>query len=173
MMTRSALTLVVLLAAACAEDPLALAPFPCAGDGSCPEALTCARGIGDDRADVCLPECASSFDCEDGSRCAAVGETRACLPECTPFGTDCDGRTSCRMQPDGDDGYIATCLAFGDGHEMFDACESSLDCPGNASCARADAAEPFSCRPQCDAAHPCRRDMTCEPLLPSGAGVCF
>jgi hypothetical protein len=167
-----ALAAALLLLAACAEDPLALAPFPCAGDGTCPASLTCADGLGDLGAAVCLPECTSSLDCEEGSRCAPVGETRACLPECTPFGTDCDGASTCRMQPDADEGYTATCLAVTGGGEMFGACESSLDCPGNASCVHASMGEPKTCRPQCDAEHPCRRRMTCEPLLPSGAGVC-
>ncbi len=161
------------LLAACAQDPLALAPFPCAGDGSCPESLTCAAGMGEEASAVCLPGCASSIDCEEGSRCAPVGGTLACLPECTPFGTDCEGATTCRMQPDAEEGYTATCLALSADSEMFGACESSLDCPGNASCVRASQAEPASCRPQCDPAHPCRRHMTCEPLLPSGAGVCL
>jgi len=164
---------VFLLLAACAEDPLALAPFPCADDGSCPAALTCAAGLGDDGGGVCLPECTSSVDCEDGWRCAAVGAANACMEECTPFGTDCVGATTCRIEPASDEGYTATCLAVSAGHGMLGACDSSLDCPGNASCARASEAEPFTCRPHCDPTHACRRDMTCQPLLPSGAGVCL
>jgi hypothetical protein len=161
--------------AACAQDPLTSGPFPCADDGSCPESMTCTGGtVSDPTAAMCMDGCASSTDCQEGSRCAQVGDTRACLDECTPFGTDCEGATSCRMQPlAGGEGFFATCVSVTPGHQHYDACESAVDCQPQATCVRANESEPFTCHPQCDAEHPCRKSLTCEPLLPSGAGVCM
>ena len=163
------------VSAACAEDPLTSGPFPCASDGTCPESMTCTAGTASDSAAaMCMEGCSSSFDCAEGSRCAQVGDTQACLDECTPFGTDCEGATTCRMQPlAGGEGFFATCVSVVAGHQQLDACESAVDCPAQSTCVRATDAEPFTCRPQCDAEHPCRKSMTCEPLLPSGAGVCM
>lgn len=162
------------LLAGCAEDPLALAPFPCAGDGTCPEALICAAGISDNAAGMCLASCTSSSECEEGSRCASLGGgVGACLAECTLFGTDCAGATSCRIQA-ADEGSFASCVAVTAEHGMmFGVCESAVDCPANASCVRAAPTEPPTCQPHCDAEHACRRGMICEALLPSGAGVCL
>jgi hypothetical protein len=163
------------VSAACAADPLTSGPFPCADDGSCPESLTCTAGTSSDpAAAMCMEGCSSSNDCAEGSRCAQVGDAQACLDECTPFGRDCEGATTCRMQPlAGGAGFFATCVSVTGGHEPFGACESAMDCGAQATCIRVTEAEPFTCRPQCDADHPCRKSMTCEPLLPSGAGVCI
>ena len=175
MIGRAIMFLSALLLAACAEDPLARGSFPCAGDGTCPGSLVCTAGTGSDPAEaMCMEDCAASTDCEEGSRCAAVGEAAACLPECTPFGTDCEGATTCRVQPlAAGEGFFATCVTASRGHELYSTCESALDCPPQAACFRASDAAPFTCQPQCDAEHPCRRNTTCQPLLPSGAGVCI
>lgn len=170
-----AIAAALLASAACATDPLTSGPFPCADDGTCPESMTCTAGTASDSAAaMCMEGCASSFDCAEGSRCAQVGETQACLDECTPFGTDCEGATTCRMQPLADgEGFFATCVTVTAGHKQLDACETAMDCPAQSTCVRATEAEPFLCHPQCDAENPCRKSLTCEPLLPSGAGVCM
>jgi hypothetical protein len=163
---------VALLAPACAVDLVDLAPFPCAADSTCPESLMCAVGASRDAVGICLDSCASSGECQDGSSCGPAAGGNACLPECQPFGYDCELGTTCRLSPlAGDQGFFATCSVIGDG-ERLASCETSIDCPANTSC-MARGAEPLACRPNCDADHPCRRGMTCEPLLPSSAGVCF
>jgi hypothetical protein len=169
------LVVALALAAACAQDPLTSGPFPCAADGTCPESLTCTTGTGSDPvAALCMEGCARSTDCEEGSRCAQVGDTAACLGECTPFGVDCEGASTCRLQPlAGGEGFFATCVAVGGGGDAVATCESAVDCPPQATCFRASDDDSFTCHPQCDDDHPCRRrSQTCRPLLPSGAGVC-
>ncbi len=170
-----ALAAALVAASACAQDPLTSGPFPCADDGTCPESLTCTTGTGADPvAAMCMEGCVTSTDCQEGSGCAQMGDTSACLAECTPFGSDCEGPTACRMQPTaGGDGYFATCIAIGGGAKADDTCESTVDCAPQATCFRSSEADPFTCHPQCDAANPCRKSKTCQPLLPSGAGVCI
>jgi hypothetical protein len=172
--SRLAIALSLLLAAGCAQDLTDLAPFPCAGDGTCPESLTCATSITAEPGGTCVAECSSSIECEEGSRCSQVDGAGACLPECEPFGTDCDPGTTCRLQPLSDEGgYFATCIATVAESQQLAPCDNNRDCAGHASCYRESSDQPGTCRPHCDSHHECRRNMTCEPLLPSGAGVCI
>jgi hypothetical protein len=148
-------TLVVVVAssAGCFQGLARLAPFPCAADGTCPDALVCVPDVG--CANQAIAEAALPYPCSAGGSCAFADELFLdCVPDvgCTTF----DGAAAALPYACDDDGSCA-----------FESL-LELDCISGVGCANAAIAEastPYPCTPEGSCAFGFQLPVECVPDL--------
>jgi hypothetical protein len=124
---------------------------------------------------ICWSLCEVQADCaSEGDHCQAVGADGAglCIPDCEPFGSDCNSANQCTWTLTPEGGPVFYCAFIGTAKEgescASDTCAEGLWCTTVASGV-------VQCRPTCDDAHACAADQRCEIAIADAPhpGVCM
>ena len=130
----------------CFEGFTALAPFPCAEDGSCPSNLVCVPGIGGRAEGQCLPwgRCdVNAQDCVDPERpkCGRVLKGTSIVSTCIP-----------EMERKGEQGdactYVSGRSGKGGYEYAYDDCAAGFGCSHSMNICRAYCTKTSDCGPK-------------------------
>jgi hypothetical protein len=172
-----------------------MSTISCEPAGTIAEGMACMRSNGVDNcaaglictrtgsaALTCRKLCDSTTACSSGQQCGLVLRTitnvGACVPECTPFGSDCGALNCSGLVHDiGSNNFFFTCRNPGSTAAFVD-CNLSNTCVADTTC---DPKTMF-CTPLCDNAHSCPVDpidgggpLSCQGVgsgLPEDPGLC-